>query len=130
MNTELYLKAFVFEASSFKEFKNGACTRSGNCATSIVAKVINNKCMGMAMLNDVPAGINSHFGLPIFGAQHGDVLADRVQYGRIPDSFTWDDPKEPVVCEIFNNKTCIRFAMMSPLRIIEFYGQFTDIRSL
>ena len=29
---------------------------------------------------------------------------------------------------LFNNMTCIRFALMSPLRIVEFYGYFLDIQ--
>ena len=79
---------------------------------------------------NIPVKINSRFGLPILGSQYGDVLNDRIQYGRIPDSMNWHDSKEPVVCNIFNNMTCIRFAMMSPLRIVDFYGQFTDICNL
>ena len=55
-----------------------------------------------------------------------DVLADRVQYGRLT-SIGLKDANEPIVCNIFNNMQCIRFAMTSPLRIIEFYGTFSSI---
>lgn len=68
--------------------------------------------------------IKRNFGIPVFGIAKGDILEDRIQYGRIPDNFNFNDPTDPVVCNIFSNKTCIRFAMMSPLRIVEFYGSF------
>lgn len=84
----------------------------------------------MVLQGKVPVRINARFGLPIFGSQYGDILNDRIQYGRIPDSMSWYDPNEPVVCNIFNNMRCIRFAMMSPLRIVEFHGHFTDIGNL
>lgn len=82
----------------------------------------------MGLLDDVPSNLNTRFGLPIFGIQNGDILEDRIQYGRIPNSFSWNDSNEPLVCNIFNNMTCIRFAMLSPLRIVEFHGQFVDVR--
>lgn len=124
----IYKKSFIFEASSFEEYKDGHCIGSGLCSITVIAKVLSDECIGMALQGMVPVRINTRFGLPIFGEESGDVLNDRVQYGRIPDSMSWDDPNEPLVCNIFSNMKCIRFAMMSPLRIVEFYGRFTDIR--
>lgn len=126
----IYRKSFVFDATSFKEYQDSKCINKSTCKTTIIAKVMNSECIAMLLQNDIPVRINPHFGFPIFGIQNGDVLADRIQYGRIPDSFSWNDPNEPIVCNIFNNLSCIRFAMMSPLRIIEFYGHFSDIRDL
>ena len=124
----IYKKAFIFDATRYEEYINGKCTRRGKINCTIAAKPITSDTLSIILMDDVPSEINSRFGLPIFGIERGDVLADRVQYGRLPDSFSWDDPNEPLVCNIFNNMTCIRFAMMSPLRIIEFFGEFTDIR--
>lgn len=124
----IYKKNFIFKAHGFEEYANGVCIRKGSVNTTIVAKVLNSSTIAFGLLDDVPSGINSRFGLPILGTPCGDVLEDRIQYGRIPDSFSWDDSNEPVVCTIFNNMTCIRFAMMSPLRIVEFYGKFLDIQ--
>lgn len=124
----IYKKAFVFEATRFEEYSNGRCTRKESIACTIVAKPLNRETFAVALTNQVPTAINNHFGLPIFGVERGDIMQDRVMYGRIPDSFRWDDPNEPVVCEIFNSMDRIRFAMMSPLRTIEFFGEFTDIR--
>lgn len=126
----IYKKAFVFEATRFEEYNmSGKCTRSGRINCTIVAKVLNQETFMMALTDEIPSGINNHFGLPILGMAHGgDVLPDRVMYGRLPGSLDWGDPNEPVVCEIFNSMDRIRFAMLSPLRIMEFFGEFTDIR--
>ena len=131
MKNSIYRKSFVFQATRYEEYENGVCTNRGNIDTTIVAKVLNDEGIGFALLNHRPGDIKPRFGLPIFGIQNGDVLEDRVQYGRLPtpDKFSWFDYDEPVVCNIFDNMTCIRFAMLSPLRIIEFYGNFTDIRT-
>ena len=126
----IYKKSFVFKSSSFEEYQDGRCISKGGCSITIIAKVLNDECIGMMLQGSIPIIINSRFGLPILGAQYGDVLEDRIQYGRVPASMSWSDSNEPVVCNIFNNMTCIRFAMMSPLRIVEFYGKFTDIRDL
>lgn len=124
----IYKKSFIFEATSFEEYQDGKCVNRGSCSITVVAKVLNDECIGMLIQGIFPVQINPKFGLPILGLQSGDVLDDRIQYGRIPDSMSWPDSNEPVVCNIFNNMNCIRFAMMSPLRIVEFYGQFTDLR--
>lgn len=130
MEQNIYRKSFIFQTTRFEEYQNGRLIQQGSCNTTIIAKVISSDTIAMMLQNDIPVRINQRFGLPIFGSQNGDILADRIQYGRIPDSFSWNDSNEPIVCNIFNNLTCIRFAMLSPLRIVEFYGQFTDIRTL
>lgn len=127
---QIYKKSFIFEADRFEEYQDGRCLSKGPCNVTILAKVLNDECLGMILQGEMPVRINTRFGLPIFGLENGDVLNDRVQYGRIPDSVSWPDSNEPLVCNIFNNLTCIRFAMMSPLRIVEFYGDFIDIREL
>ena len=92
----IYLTPFVFRATRYEEYKDGICIGQQNVDIQIISKVINN----------------------------GDILEDRIMYGRLPDNFSWQDPTDPLVCEIFANKTCIRFAMLSPLRIIELTGYF------
>ena len=124
----VYKKSFIFEASNFEEYQDGRCIGRGPCTVTVVAKVMNDEGMAMMLQGEIPTKMNRTFGLPIFGLQRGDVLDDRIEYGRLPDSMCWHDPNEPIVCDVFNNMTCIRFAMLSPLRIVEFYGRFTDIR--
>lgn len=127
MNNSIHRKSFVFKANEYHEYSNGVCLSQGKCDTTILGQILDNRCIGIAIMGDNPTNINKQFGLPIFG--EGDVLEDRVVYGRIPDAFDWEDPNEPVVCEISNTMTCVRFAMFRPLRIVEFTGHFTQIQS-
>lgn len=120
---KIYCTPFVFKAVKYEEYQDGKCIGQGNVDIQIISKVIA-ACAMFYLKGDLPMQIKRNFGLPVFGIEHGDILEDRIQYGRIPDNFRWDDPTDPVVCNIFANKTCIRFAMMSPLRIIEFFGSF------
>jgi len=144
----IYQKSFVFEASRFEEYQSGNCVRQGAIECKIEAhkmffsaynvfsvaafSELESKVAGLDidggmsfnLSGTVPNGINLKFNLPII--EEDDVLPDRVQYGRLTNR-AWKDSKEPVVCNIFNNMKCIRFAMTSPLRIIEFYGKFSEI---
>lgn len=144
---KFYKKMFVFEANRFEEYQNGRCTRNGIAQCTISARQIEwnpynvfsvsdyrtleakvggieiEGGMSFSLSGTIPDGINSMFNLPIM---RDDILPDRVQYGRLTNR-AWNDSNEPVVCNIFNNMECIRFAMTAPLRIIEFYGKFTSI---
>ena len=147
--SSIYKKSFVFEANRFEEYQSGKCVGQGTIECSIKARMMGfspydpfsmagynelvskvggadiDGGMSFTLSGDIPSGINTKFNLPIIEAD--DVLPDRVQYGRLTNR-AWRDYKEPVVCNIFNNMTCIRFAMTSPLRIIEFYGKFVDVK--
>lgn len=127
MDNSIYCKSFAFQTSSFEVYQDGICLKRGSCDTRILAEPMNSECIAMMFQGNIPVKVNRRFGLPIFGAFFGDVLEDRIQYGRLPDNMSWRDPNEPIVCNIFNNGTCIRFAMLSPLRIVDFYGEFTVI---
>ena len=126
----IYCTPFVFNAKRYEEYKDGQCVGRGIISIKIVSKTIIDKDSfpyKFAMFHlegELSMSIKRDFGIPVFGIEHGDLLEDRIQYGRIPDNFSWYDPTDPVVCNIFANKTCIRFAMMSPLRIVEFFGNF------
>lgn len=120
---ELYCTPFVFRAMRYEEYQDGKSTGQGNISIQIISKVMNN-CAMFHLEGALPMNIKRNFGLPIFGIERGDILEDRIQYGRIPDNMSWSDSSDPVVCNIFANRTCIRFAMMSPLRIVEFFGKF------
>lgn len=119
----IYLTPFVFRATRYEEYKDGICIDHQNVDIQIISKVINN-CAMFHLEGNMPMNMKRNFGLPVFGVESGDILEDRIMYGRLPDSFSWQDPVDPLVCEIFANKKCIRFAMLSPLRIIELTGYF------
>ena len=130
---ELYCTSFVFKATRYEEYRDGQCTGQGDISVKIISKTVNNRTAfpyKFAMFHlegELPTSIKRYFGIPVFGIERGDILEDRIQYGRIPDNFSWNDPTDPIVCNIFANKTCIRFAMMNPLRIVEFFGCFVLI---
>lgn len=127
---KLYCTPFVFKATYYEEYQDGQCTGKGEIAVKVISKTVDNRIAfpyKFAMFHlegELPISIKRNFGIPVFGIEHGDILEDRIQYGSIPDNMSWTEPTDPVVCNIFANKTCIRFAMMSPLRIIEVYGKF------
>lgn len=123
----IYKKAFVFEVQRFEEYIFGTCTNKREISCIITAIPINDNLIKITLNGNVPLGINQNFTLPILGIEQGDILEDRVQYGRLPVGMNCDDSNKPIVCNIFDNMTCIRFAMMSPLRIIEFFGEFKEI---
>lgn len=77
----IYKKSFIFKADRFEEYQDGYCINSGQCVIELIAKVINDNCISMLLRGSLPVRINNQFGLPIFGVNSGDVLADRVQYG-------------------------------------------------
>ena len=114
-----YLKHFTFQASRYEEYVDGVCLSKGNCNTIVVSKPISHDCVAFNLVNEVPVKIWDHFELPVLGYAGGDVLKDRIQYGRL-NTLKWHDPTEPIVCNIFNNMTCIRFATLSPLRTVNF----------
>lgn len=122
----IYRTPFVFQATRYEEYQDGRCISSGPTSVQIIS-MTREDCAMFHLEGEIPTRVKRNFGLPVFGIMRGDILPDRIQYGRIPDSYSWSDPTDPVVCNIFANKTCIRFAMMSPLRIVEFYGYFEQI---
>ena len=126
---KMYGKNFIFQVQYFEEYQYGKCVATGSINTLIMANVVNDgldKVIVFYLKNNKP-NINFSFALPILGVQTDDILEDRIQYGRLPSSLSWNDSNDPLVCNIFNDMQCIRFAMLSPLRIIEFYGSFTYI---
>lgn len=122
----IYRSPFTFTASRYEEYKNGTCIAKGTCDLTIKS-IIKENFVLFDLEGSIPVSIKPHFGLPIFGQRNGDILEGRIQYGRLPDNLYWDDPNDPIVCNIFANETQIRFAMLNPLRIVELYGKFEKI---
>lgn len=122
--SQIYGNSFVFHATRYEEWRNQRCTRKGNVDATITAQV-SGRTVRFSINGCPPIQLDAVFTLPMTDAD--DVLADRVQYGRLPRFATnYDTQTKPIVCNIFFNMTCVRFAMLQPLRIVEFYGNFTD----
>lgn len=116
--TNLLYESFEFQSSSFEVYENGMCIDYGSCNTFIRAKVLNNT-IKFSLLNNDSIDIDTSFSFQFY---KDDLLNDRIQYGRLPVNFNIGNSTLPVVCNIFPNKNIIRFALLSPLRVIEFTG--------
>jgi hypothetical protein len=101
----IYLTPFVFRATRYEEYKDGICINHQNVDIQIISKVINN-CAMFHLEGNMPMNMKRNFGLPVFGVERGDILEDRIMYGRLPDNFSWQDPTDPLVC-------CLRRAKFS-----------------
>lgn len=122
----IFKKPFTFKASTYEVYYNGQCIDKGVTDTTITTMIANN-AIKFTLNGDLRGNTIRVFELPILGVEAGDILADRVQYGRLPRFADGYAPNEPIVCNIFNNMKCIRFAMFHPLRIVEYYGTFERI---
>lgn len=122
----IFNKSFIFKASTYEVYYNGQCIDKGVTNTTITA-IVSNNVVEFTLKGDLRGNTMRVFTLPILGIEAGDILEDRVQYGRLPRFSNGYAPNEPIVCNIFNNMKCIRFAMFHPLRIVEYFGTFECI---
>lgn len=122
----IFNKSFIFKASTYEVYYNGQCIDKGITNTTITA-IISDNVVEFTLKGDLRGNTRHAFKLPILGIEAGDILEDRVQYGRLPRFADGYAPNEPIVCNIFNNMKCIRFAMFHPLRIVEYFGTFECI---
>lgn len=123
---DLLYKPFTFRCSHIEAYQSGMCTLNRSADIIVSAKFITDNLVRFNLSGDLPRDIDSQFTLPVYHGEgsNNDQLHDRFMYGRLPKTIFSDTPTKPVVCEVFNTRTCIRFALLSPLRIIEFLGRF------
>lgn len=114
----LVYKSFEFHASTFEIYENGKCIKSGDCKMLIKSTATNNEIYFQIFNNDCTY-IENNFS---FTFCNDDLLPDRIQYGRLPYGLNIGSSTLPVVCNIFPDKNIIRFATLSPLKLIEFKG--------
>ena len=119
---ELWMKPFTFKANRFEEWANGQCLRQGNVDLKITA-IPYPSIMRFQIEGDISLIFPKTFDLPLLNFDTA-LLADRIQYGELNTSRS----KYPLVCNIFSNKQCIRFAFWNvQLHIIEFYGDIIKV---
>lgn len=126
----IYRKDFKFATSSYEEIVVGMGRRSGRANIIVKGDVLSDEAIHITFIGveaEDSLNIAPFCVLPMTEPyMGGDILQDRVMYGRLPQFGDCGRPLVPVVCEIFNNRTTIRFAFLGPLRTIEFHGQFVD----
>ena len=126
----IYRKNFKFAANSFEETIVGKGRRSGKIGVIIKGDILSDEVIHISFIGvectdsfEIAPFCVLPMTEPYIG---GDILQDRIMYGRLPQFEDNCRSLVPVVCEIFNNMTTIRFALLKPLRIIEFHGSFVN----
>lgn len=117
---DLLCKPFVFNATHYEEWRFGKCTKNENIPVKIVAN-IGGGYISFRLIGDFNLNIEHGFAMSLNTAAR---LEDRVQYGSM--DATVGKSTTPLACNLFNNKTCVRFGLQSPLRVVEFYGTYIE----
>ena len=122
---EIYKNSFSFHTTHYEEWMNGKCVGNGWIDTIIFAA---------ASSTDIRVYISDTGSLKINGSsvfeftdESNELVLDRIIYYH---ETAYPDPTEPVECLLFEtDKTIskIRFTMINPLRVIEFYGSIIEI---
>lgn len=124
----IYRRNFKFAANSFEEIIVAYGRKSGKTGIIIKGNILSDEVIHISFIGlDFVNGfqIAPFCVLPMTEPYiGGDILQDRIMYGRLPQFQENSSPLKPIVCEIFNDLTTIRFAFENPLRIIEFHGEF------
>lgn len=123
--SSLLNRSFTFYADSFEEYQNGRCINRGMCNAQIIALVHYGK-VDFSIINSNSLSISTRFSINLGGTD--DLLEDRIQYGRLPMNMYSSNSYLPIVCNIFPQNNLLRFAMLSPLRLIEFRGHIELVR--
>ncbi len=123
---DLYRKPFAFLANRYEAYQDGRCIGSGDIFSSILS-IPQGRNIGFDIQGDVPESMSNHF-LLFADFADSDILVDRIQYGRLYNDLRNLDKRIPIVCNLFSNMNCIRFALPNPLRIVEFYGSYGEIQ--
>lgn len=114
----LFRENFVFNATHYEVWQDQQCISKGNSPLKIVG-IYTYDYMSFQLIGDLKLSIERGFSI-----KGSAMLEDRIQYGRLPVDMNTKYPTLPKVCNLFSNETCVRFALLSPLRIIEFYGSY------
>lgn len=121
----IYKNSFSFHATRYEEWMYGQCLRNGFIEADIVAE---------STTKDIRFYISETGSLEIndssvfeFTDDTNELVLDRIIYYHKADS---PESNEPVECQLFRDGTMIssiRFIMINPLRVIEFYGNVIEI---
>lgn len=119
---QLFGKSFVFRANQYTVWHNYDCERLGTTNTIIRALVMSH-AIEFNIIGNAPINMQSHFSMPI--VTNKDSYPDHIQYGYTPETTPFGlSPSRPIECQIFDDLNTIRFSMLSPLRYVDFQGEF------
>lgn len=125
MTHRFYKVNFKYIANRYEEWQAGHCISQGSISTVIKGEVCGNEIH--FELSDIGnIRILKSFDFEIYD-EGSCILPDRIQYTHGTSDF---NPIVPIVCNIFysgNTMQYVRFAMINPDRIVEFYGTLIEI---
>lgn len=125
MQMEIYKNNFSLHATRYEEWINGQCLRKGFIETEIVAESTTTD-IRFYIADTGPLEINESSVFE-FTDETNELVLDRIIYYHETDS---PESNEPVECQLFRDGAMIsgiRFTMINPLRVIEFYGNIIEI---
>ena len=122
---DIYKNSFSFHVTRYEEWMNGQCLRKGFIETEIVAE---------STTTDIRFYISDKGTLDIndssvfeFTDETNELILDRITYYHEAD---FPESNAPVECQLFIDGAMIsgiRFTLINPLRVIEFYGNIIEI---
>lgn len=122
---DVFRENFSFHVIRYEEWMNGKCLRKGFIETEIVAESTTTD-IRFYIADTGPLEINDSSVFE-FTDETNELVLDRIIYYHETDS---SEPNDPVECQLFRSGTMIsgiRFTMINPLRVIEFYGNIIEI---
>lgn len=122
---EIYKNNFSFHATRYEEWMNGQCLRKGVIESEIVAESTTTDIR--FYISDIGSLEISDSSVFEFTDEANELVMDRIIYYHEADS---PETNEPVECQLFRDGAMIsgiRFTMINPLRVIEFYGNIIEI---
>lgn len=122
---EIYKNNFSFHATRYEEWMNGQCLRKGFIESEIVAESTTTD-IRFYISETGPLEINDSSVFE-FTDEINELVLDRIIYYHETNS---PESNEPVECQLFREGAMIsgiRFTMINPLRVIEFYGNTIEI---
>lgn len=122
---DVFRKNFSFHAIRYEEWMNGQCLGKGFIESEIVAESTTTD-IRFYISETGPLEINDSSVFE-FTDETNELVLDRIIYYHETDS---PEPNDPVECQLFRAGSMIsgiRFTMINPLRVIEFYGNIIEI---
>ena len=122
---DFYRNSISFHTTHYEEWMNGQCIRSGNHDVEIVAE--STKKDIRFYISDTDSLEINNSSVFEFTDETNELVLDCIIYYHETNS---PDSNEPVECQLITDGKAIsriRFTMINPLRVIDFYGNIIEI---
>ena len=122
---EIYKNYFSFQATRFEEWMNSRCLRKGFIDTIIRAE------SSITYIRFIFSNIDAldvyNISIFEFANETKELFGDRIIYYN---KTYFADSNKPIECQLFINEgtiSKIRFTIINPLRVLEFYGNIIEV---